>query len=72
LLQNNLLEINLEKLEKKISFIQNKKSLLVLCFIIYAFGWNPKTVLTGDVASFPGYRIPYKTMKVLYYKINNN
>ena len=72
LLQNNLLEINLEKIAKKISFIQNKKSLLVLCFIIYAFGWNPKTVLTGDVASFPGYRIPYKSMKVLYYKINNN
>ena len=70
LLQNNLLEINLEKIAKKISFIQNKKSLLVLCFIIYAFGWNPKTVLTGDVASFPGYRMPYKTVKILYQKIN--
>ena len=34
-------------------FIQNKKSLFILCFIIYAFGWNPKTTLTGDVASFP-------------------
>jgi len=72
LLKNNLLEINLEKIAKKISFIQNKKSLLVLCFVIYAFGWNPKTVLTGDVASFPGYRIPYKTVKILYQKINNN
>ena len=69
LLQNNLLEINLEKIAKKISFIQNKKSLLVLCFIIYAFGWNPKTVLTGDVASFPGYRIPYKAIKFIYNKI---
>ena len=72
LLQNNLLEINLEKITKKISFIQNKKSLLVICFVLYAFGWTPQTNLRGDVSSFPGYRIPYKTMKILYYKINNN
>jgi hypothetical protein len=72
LLQNNLLEINLEKITKKISFIQNKKSLLVICFILYAFGWTPQTTLRGDVSSFPGYRVPYKTMKILYHKIDNN
>ena len=72
LLQNNLLEINLEKLTKKISFIQNKKSLLVICFVLYAFGWTPQTTLRGDVSSFPGYRVPYKTMKILYHKIDNN
>ena len=72
LFQNNLLEVNLKKIAKKISFFKNKKRLLILCFIIYAFGWNPKTVVTGDVASFPGYRIPYKSIKMLYYQINNN
>ena len=72
LLQNNLLEINSEKIAKKISFIQSKKSLLVICFILYAFGWTPQTSLRGDVSSFPGYRIPYKTVKILYQKINNN
>jgi hypothetical protein len=72
LLQNNLLEINLEKITKKISFIQSKKSLLVICFILYTFGWTPQTSLRGDVSSFPGYRIPYKTVKILYQKINNN
>ena len=72
LLQNNLLEINLEKMAKKISFIQNKKSLLVICFILYTFGWTPQTTLRGDVSSFPGYRVPYKTMKILYHKIDNN
>ena len=72
LLQNNLLEINLEKITKKISFIQNKKSLLVICFVLYAFGWTPQTTLRGDVSSFPGYRVPYKTMKILYHKIDNN
>ena len=72
LLQNNLLEINFEKIAKKISFIKKKKSLLVICFVLYAFGWTPQTTLKGDVSSFPGYRVPYKTMKILYYKINNN
>ena len=72
LLQNNLIKINLRKMTKKISFIQNKKSLLVICFILYAFGWTPQTSLRGDVSSFPGYRVPYKTVKILYQKINNN
>ena len=72
LLQNNLLEINLEKIAKKISFIQNKKSLVAVCFVLYAFGWTPQTNLRGDVSSFPGYRMPYKTVKILYQKINNN
>ena len=72
LLQNNLIKINLGKITKKISFIQNKKSLLVICFVLYAFGWTPQTSLRGDVSSFPGYRVPYKTVKILYQKINNN
>ena len=38
------------------------KKLFIFVFIIFCFGWNPKTVITGDVASFPGYRIPYKTI----------
>ena len=72
LFKNNLLEVNLNKIEKKISFFKNKKALLILCFIIYAFGWTPQTTLTGDVSSFPGYRVPYKTIKMLYYQIKNN
>jgi len=63
LFQNKLLEVNFEKIAKKISFIKDKKYLLVLCFIIYAFGWNPKTTLVGDIGSIPGYRVPYKLLK---------
>jgi len=73
LLKNNLIKINLGKIAKKISFIQNKKkNLLVVFFVLYAFGWTPQTTLRGDVSSFPGYRVPYKTMKILYHKIDNN
>ncbi len=37
----------------------------IIFFLIFCFGWNPKTVITGDVASFPGYRVPYKVFKIL-------
>ena len=42
-----------------------KKKIFIFVVIIYCFGWNPKTVITGDVASFPGYRIPYKALKII-------
>ena len=42
-----------------------KKKIFIFIVIIYCFGWNPKTVITGDVASFPGYRIPYKVLKMI-------
>ena len=67
-----MLEVNLDKITKKISFFDNKKALLILCFIIYAFGWSPQTSITGDVSSIPGYRIPYKSGKMLYYQIKSN
>ncbi len=44
------------------------KSIFIFIFIFYCFGWNPKTVITGDVASFPGYRIPYKAIKIFLNK----
>ena len=72
LFKNNLLEVNLDKITRRISFFNNKKFLPILCFIIYAFGWSPQTGMTGDVSSIPGYRIPYKSIKMLYYQINNN
>ena len=47
--------------------IINNKKLFIAIFVIFCFGWNQKTVMTGDVASFPGYRIPVKIInKVLF------
>ena len=45
--------------------IVKKKILISLIFFIFAFSWNPKTVITGDVGSFPIYRIPYKAFKII-------
>ena len=47
----------------KFNFINNlSKKFFIFVVIIFCFSWNPKTVITGDIASFPGYRIPYKTV----------
>ena len=64
LYKNNLIKLNKKKLDK--NFINKfKEKIFIFLFIIYCFGWNPKTVISGDVASFPGYRIPYKALKIL-------
>tara|TARA_Y100000992_G_scaffold95328_1_gene61387 strand:+ start:21 stop:1232 length:1212 start_codon:yes stop_codon:yes gene_type:complete len=45
-----------------------KEKIFVVFFIIFCFGWNPKTAITGDVATKPGYQIPRKAIKIIYYK----
>ena len=61
--KNNMIHVSYNFLEKNIFKKINKKIFITL-IIFYCFGWNPKTVMTGDVASFPGYRIPYKALKI--------
>ena len=46
--------------------ILNKKKFIIPLFIIFAFGWNPKTVITGDVGTKPIYQIPRKAIKIIY------
>ena len=57
--------INFNYLKSNILFSKFNKALLVFFFIIFSFGWNPKTSLVGDVASFPGYRVPYNFIKLV-------
>ena len=62
--KNNMINISLKFLEKDV-FKKINRKIFIFLVIFYCFGWNPKTVMTGDVASFPGYRIPYKTLKII-------
>ena len=64
LINKNYLVLNKEKLEDNFIYKIKRKTFIIF-LILFCFGWNPKTVITGDVASFPGYRIPYKAFKVL-------
>jgi len=65
LIKNNLINIDLYKLKKNKLNLINKKFFITI-FVIFCFTWNPKTVVTGDVASFPIYRIPYKLFKITF------
>ena len=47
--------------------IINHRKLFIAIFIIFCFGWNQKTAITGDVASFPGYRIPVKIINKMLF-----
>ena len=63
LYKNNFITLDNKKLNlNKLNLLKLKHFIYI--FIIYAFTWNPKTVITGDVASFPLYRIIYKFIKI--------
>ena len=57
LIIDNLIEENL------FVKILNKKKFFILFFIIFCFGWNPKTSLTGDIGTNPIWKIPYNASK---------
>ena len=66
LLKNSIITNNLKidfLLWKKIT--KNKK-ILALIFILFAFCWNPKTVITGDIATNSLYKIFYNTSKKVF------
>ena len=73
LFKKNYLQLN--QLYKQNFFVKlfKTKKLLIFFFIIFCFGWNPKTSIVGDVGSKPGYQIPRKALKIIYFKyIKNN
>ena len=63
LYKNNFIILDNKKLNlNKLNLLKSKYFIYI--FVVYAFTWNPKTVITGDVASFPLYRIIYKFIKI--------
>ena len=64
LFKHKRISINFESIHNTFIYKLKKKT-FIFFFIIFCFGWNQKTVITGDVASFPGYRIPYKAIKIM-------
>lgn len=59
LYKNNYIEVN-NKVNNYNIF--KKKILLVLLFIVFSFGWSPKTTMKEDVGSIPIYR---KTLTII-------
>ena len=66
LYKSKYLDINFEKISNKLKFFQNRKKFTIFIFIIFAFGWNQKTVMSADVATNPLWKVPYNTSKLLF------
>ena len=62
----NYITIDHNKISKKLNFFKNKKKLVIIIFIIFAFGWNQKTLMKGDVATNPLWKVPYNTSKKIF------
>jgi hypothetical protein len=51
------------------SIIKNfskKKFFLILVFYLFAFSWNPKTLISGDIATNTLYKIIYNSSKIIF------
>ncbi len=65
LIRNSHISNDLNINKNMLSLFNRRKFITVIAFILFAFSWNPKSVITGDIASFPVYRIPYKFLKII-------
>ena len=66
LIKNSIIENNLKIENSTFKKILKKKYLVACIFILFAFSWNPKTVITGDIAGNTGYKIIYNTSKKIF------
>tara|TARA_B100001057_G_scaffold306932_1_gene307038 strand:+ start:60 stop:1298 length:1239 start_codon:yes stop_codon:yes gene_type:complete len=66
LYKKKLLVINNEILENIFIKVLDRKYVFTIFFIIFCFGWNPKTSLTGDIATNPLWKIPYNASKKIF------
>ena len=65
MLKNNFIELNENTKFFENFYIKNKKK-FILFFILFAFMWNPKTGMTGDVATNSLYKVTYNTSKIIF------
>ena len=63
LYKKKLVLVKNEILENFFIKILNKKYIYTFFFVIFCFGWNPKTSLTGDIGTNPLWKIPYNASK---------
>jgi len=66
MLKNSIITNNLQINNMVWNKIIKNKILLSFIFIMFAFYWNPKTVITADIATNTGYKIIYNTSKKIF------
>ena len=64
-IKNGIVTINFDN--NFLAKILNKnKKILVITFFIFAFCWNPKTLITGDITTNSLYKIVYNSSKIIF------
>ncbi len=66
LFKQNLIILNKTIYNLTIYKILDKKIIYIFVFVVFCFGWNPKTVITGDIATNPLWKIPYNASKIIF------
>ena len=66
LYQKKKIIFNDQILDKSFLKILKNKKIYVIVFIFFCFSWNPKTVMTGDIATNPLWKIPYNASKYIF------
>ncbi len=49
-----------------IKTFSKKRFLLILVFYLFAFSWNPKNLVTGDIATNSLYKVIYNSSKIIF------
>ena len=65
LIKNDLIKLN----DKVLYFdylYKTKKKIFIILFYVFAFGWNPKTQIRGDIATNTLYKILYNSSKHMF------
>ena len=65
LIKNELIDVK-ERILIFDNFYIYRKKFFILLLIIFAFGWNPKTGMTGDIGTNSLYKIIYNTSKKIF------
>lgn len=66
LLKNNYITNHFNYKSKLVKYLKKSKKILYVSFFIFAFFWNPKTLVTDDIATNSLYKIIYKSTKVIF------
>ena len=66
LYKKKLVTVDNKILENFFIKVLNRKYVFIIFFIIFCFGWNPKTTLKGDIATNPLWKIPYNASKRIF------
>jgi len=66
LYKENFIKIDDQIFNRKIISPLKNKKIFIIFFIIFCFGWNPKTAMTGDIATNPLWKVPYNASKIIF------